>query len=1121
MLGQGGASVVWRVQDQALGILVALKILRNQGSRFNTRLEREAVLASRVVHPNVIPLHDVGTTPDNYPFLAFALASDGSMLDLAAVPPRWPELMRLIIELLRSLAALHARGILHLDVKLSNLLLHRSSPRRRSLWLADLGVARARWGDEEDSNKVVGTVSYMAPERLTGQFHLWCPSTDLFSVGAVVYRLLCGSLPYPARDPTQALSQRQRPPSRLKIRSGYSVPPGLDNVVLPMLEPQYNGRFDLSADVIRALEALPGLAPDETSSRQSAPPVIRRRPLSIPQVPRWHRPDAVPPPERLFHVHLPRRVPQTPALLMHREIPLIGRQAEFDRLWAIARRVIGSGRPQLVEISGPWGAGRSRLVREFTQVVEQTGFSEGVRLDYSVAEGPGFGLRGAWGRVAPVGSKRDHYLSEVATMLARDRGAPVSDCIADAQALCAWTAPEGGAPPPENRAAPRALLVEHLERRAWRGLSWLWLEDAHLADENDDCWAILEFVLQRDIPVMVMITSRADAVSPSLMELRARHHDTIERVELHPLSAEDSQNLVQVHLPLEASLSAQLARHAAGNPRTIRELLQHWVRSGQLVEKEDTERSVRLWTLSGSAPPMPRNRRAFARERLSSLGGDTELHRALLILALAGGGAPAQVAQRVAGEALDRLIVDGFVDVERGTLAPVPPELLDVVLEEHRGDRALRRQIHRALATSWRAEGDSPEVQGRIGRHLLAGGRPAEALRPLALALQGLRYTLPVPALIELAERTLRAIRDTAGSRHPGWIRANEALLNAQWRENLDPVVEPSKEDDARASRLDIDQHVRVTCAQIYRLPGGHPSAARLLDDVSHHRPRMSAPLRAVFFGTQALVRAQNLDLDGALAGIYESLACRPDPEAECRVRLLKARLLSLIDPMISWHEALRTVELARGHGLLRYEVLAWGLAADKFTVSGRANAAVAQLRSGIARLEAHGERRAAAEARLHLGTAYRAAGRLDEAAAVWRASIDAPVSWATVPLTAREMLAVLAAMRADPKGILALKPGPAVRLYTERASAWQLLISLAELLRGGSVEVSEHALLDAPLLGGDGIFLGRAIALTLQASGRARAAENADRTLQVACRDLSIDADATDMRGFEALLRR
>ena len=93
--------------------------------------------------------------------------------------------------------------------------------------------------------------------------------------------------------------------------------------------------------------------------------------------------------------------------------------------------------------------------------------------------------------------------------------------------------------------------------------------------------------------------------------------------------------------------------------------------------------------------------------------------------------------------------------------------------------------------------------------------------------------------------------------------------------------------------------------------------------------------------------------------------------------------------PMIAWNEAMRVVEMARDHGLLRFELLAWGLAGEDMVFLGRADEAIERQRSGVARLLAHGEGRAAAEARIHLGTTLRAAGRDRLAVQTWRAAMD------------------------------------------------------------------------------------------------------------------------------------
>ncbi len=605
LLGTGGASAVWRVQDEALGLLVAMKVLKSEGRRFHARLEREAVLSSKVVHPNLIALHDVGRTPDGKSYLAFALASDGSMLDFAPNPPDWSELKRLSIELLAALAALHAGGILHLDVKLSNLLLHRLPDGLQQLWLADLGVARA-FREEDEDKSVVGTVSYMAPERLTGQHHLWCPSTDLFAVGAVLFRLVTGRLPYPARDPAEGMSQRMSPPPRMDVRPGLRVPDGLDAVILATLQPDPRGRFDLAADMIRALEALPDIGQQDRLNAAG-------RPIEQPgrRVPTWYRPAPWPVPEQLHRPHAPRRIPQAPSLLAHREIRLVGRDSEMDRLWRAARAAMRTRRPVLLELTGPRGVGRSRLVDDFLSALEQAGLGEGVPMDFGAAQGPQSGLRGAWRRIFPPGSKREPFISEIAGTLARDRGSTVGACLPDAELLARFISPAPEDPPLWNRSALRAMLVEHLQRRAWRGLCWLRVDDAHLAGENDDVWPIVDQIMALGAPVLVIMSTRSDHLSPSLLELRALHHRAARTVEVGPLDPDQTVELVEAHLPLDAGLATAVAKHGRGLPRSIHDLLIWWISSAKLVEQDAGGRGGRRWSLLDRATALPADAHAL------------------------------------------------------------------------------------------------------------------------------------------------------------------------------------------------------------------------------------------------------------------------------------------------------------------------------------------------------------------------------------------------------------------------------------------------------------------------------------------------------------------------------
>jgi hypothetical protein len=1118
-LGAGGAASVWRVQDEALGVLVALKVLKKASNRMHARLEREAVLASRVVHPNVIALHDVGLTPDGRSYMAFPLASDGTMLDIAPRVPPWAELQALIVQLLQALAAMHARDILHLDVKLSNLLLHRTASGMRQLWLADLGVARALTGEDDDDKSVVGTVSYMASERLTGQHHLWCPATDLFAVGAVIFRLLTGRLPFPSKDPGEGMQQRMDPPKALPVRPWIGVPERLGEVVLPMLQFDPRSRYDLATDAIRAFQslgppkggtgtpppALASLLPTptlEVTVRASANPAGRPHTRPANGVPVWYRPPVAAAPSKLDRGVRHRRVPQAPALMLHREIELVGRESEFELMWRAARTAMRTRRPLMVEIKGQKGVGRTRLVEDFTRTMEELGLGEGVRMVQGLASGPTTGLRGAWRRITPPGSPHNHFVREIATLLARDRAVRWEDCLQDATSLASWLDPQPDTRPTWNRSTIRGMLVEHLERRTWRGLSWLWIEDADLAGENEDCWPIIDQILARGAPILVLVTTRTDRITPSLMEIRARHHRSVRSVSLAPLPPDKTLQLVQAHLPLAPELSAEAARHGRGIPKAIRNLMAWWIRTGMLREESEPLQG-RQWSLAPNAPAPPEDALDFARARVARITDPARI-RALRLLSLSGPGTPETVFSAVAGEALDHLVVDGLVDLSRGGPSLDMPELAKATLEKLTDDKT-RTALHMALAKAWSTEGDDPRVAASVGAHLFAAGQHADALGPLDAALRGLHQTLPVPEVRTLAEMTLAAATSSGAEGGRAWVHAAMVLADAAWRQGSE---DRARTLDAALAQTELRPGARVqaACAAARRRGPTDPNLLSELEPLKGHMAEIVSHRRAELLTTLAQARSWALDPEGALADLHEAMASSPRPSTACRARLLRARLLSTTDPMVGWYEALRTVEVARDHGLLRYEVLAWGLVGESMVMLGRSQEAIERLRSGVARLLAHGETRASTEVRLHLGIVLRAAGRLPDAHKALLGAMDGrPPPFGTLSLGPRAQTAVLAALDSDPDTIWDYAPTGST--WPAADAAWALLLPLASLLEEELPEDSDLAIIErAPALGAEGLFLARALAELYRTNGRRDLAVQLERTLAAACQRLGID---------------
>ncbi len=1107
LLGRGGASEVWRVQDTKLGLLVALKVLRSEGARLAGKLEREASVSASVVHPNVIALHDMGRTPDGKPYLAFALASEGSLLDHAARPPRWPLLKDLTIGLLDALGALHARGLLHLDVKLSNLLVHRIGARARALWLADLGVARARWSEDEDEGMVLGTVGYMAPERLTGQHQLWGPPTDLFSVGAVLYRLLTGDLPFPAKDPVEALAARQRPPGQVPVREGLVVPAELEDIVLAMLQPDRRSRFDLAADVARAIEALPspdrgpvlgspGVAnpprlallaemgedslvnwppADLTQPRRKARP-MRARGLGIV----WRKPEPLRPPRRRPRPYFPRRVPQDPRLVVHREIPVVGRDHELDLLWRAARAVLRHRQPVLVTIRGDRGMGRTRIVDELTRTMERAGMAQGVKLEFAGRNGPSQGLEGAMRRLLPPLPDRRAHRSDIARTLSRLRELPPAACRHDAAALADWVAPAGGAPPPE-RAIARSFLVEYLAANAWRGLTWLWLDDLHLAGESDDAWALIDMIFARPSPTLVLCGVLDDAASRlslrPLRRLESRHRNRTQRITLGPLGEADAHRLVRAHLPMEADLAQDLVACAQGHPRYLHELIVHQVRQGALVPGPPDELSGNpIWHRAPDAPPLPATREAFAHQRLeAAVGSDPDLRFALLAVRLAGTGAPERVVARVTGDRLDRLITMGLVRVEQGGLHIDSPQLKQAISQIERPSE-LDHTIHENLAAAWAEELDDPLADARSGLHLALAGQHAEALPRLRSALRALQGSLRPLPLSRVALRTMELAADAGPSGRDAWVEAGLVRSEALWTLGL---AHEALELDQTLSFEDLGPNfaVRAACLHALHLGATDEGVAVALERLERVAPQLDdvpAEVRAGYHATRAALLARQGAVQPALAEVEVALASDPDPPTRARALLLRADMLAATDADAAERSARDAQELARLNGLLKAEIESWEILGAIAAREGRHAAAADELEAGIVRLRRVGERSAAGHLLATLGTLRRDAGNLTAARSAWsEALVLEATGQERFARRARLGLALIAAVERDAHRIRLLADAASGAIDTGEVRTWRLLRALVTLLDGAELaELPLQDLDDAVADGPEGLLL-------------------------------------------------
>lgn len=205
-VGRGGMGEVYRGFEDPLDREVAIKVLpRELADRpeFVERFRSEAVAAAQVTHPNVVPIYSVGQDAGRH-YFAMQFVAGESLAERLHRRGRLPldEALDLASQILQGLAAAHARGVIHRDLKPGNILIERETNR---VLLVDFGLSRrlAARGQCLDQDLFLGTVEYLAPEQIRGE-----PAdvrSDLYAFGAVLYQMVSGRAPRRSESPTGAL----------------------------------------------------------------------------------------------------------------------------------------------------------------------------------------------------------------------------------------------------------------------------------------------------------------------------------------------------------------------------------------------------------------------------------------------------------------------------------------------------------------------------------------------------------------------------------------------------------------------------------------------------------------------------------------------------------------------------------------------------------------------------------------------------------------------------------------------------------------------------------------------------------------------------------------------------
>ena len=307
-LGTGGMANVYLAEDEVLGRRVAIKILddRHAGDdQFVERFRREAKNAASLSHPNIVSIYDRGEAEGTY-YIAMEYLDGRSLKEL--IVARGPAPVNVAIDYARQILAAirfaHRHGIVHRDIKPHNVLVDAEG----RLKVTDFGIARAGASQMTEAGSIIGTAQYLSPEQAKG-----APvnqTSDLYSVGVVLYELLTGVVPFSGDTPVEIAMKHLSSAPEAPSQKRAEIPRDLDLVILRALakDPadRYQNAEEMDADLARVARG----AAVSPATEEAATAIISRPPSTAVTAITQARPrEAVPyaPPAAYYDYDEPRR----------------------------------------------------------------------------------------------------------------------------------------------------------------------------------------------------------------------------------------------------------------------------------------------------------------------------------------------------------------------------------------------------------------------------------------------------------------------------------------------------------------------------------------------------------------------------------------------------------------------------------------------------------------------------------------------------------------------------------------------------------------------------------------------------------------------------------------------
>jgi serine/threonine protein kinase/predicted transposase YbfD/YdcC len=280
-IGEGGMATVYKAYQASLDRYVAIKVLPPlyaEEPGFSERFEREAKAIANLNHPNILPVHDSGQEGE-YSYIVMRYIKEARTLkEMMKAPLNLSQAANLIAQIAAALDYAHRRGVVHRDVKPSNVLMDGD-------WalLTDFGLAKmmAESVKLTGTGVGIGTPAYMSPEQ--GEGKAVDHRTDIYALGTILFEMLTGRLPYEAETPVAIVFKRASEPLPLPRNVNPDIPDSVEQVILKALAHKPDDRFTSTSEMMTALkkamseageitEALPGVMEPHMVGKQPTAP---------------------------------------------------------------------------------------------------------------------------------------------------------------------------------------------------------------------------------------------------------------------------------------------------------------------------------------------------------------------------------------------------------------------------------------------------------------------------------------------------------------------------------------------------------------------------------------------------------------------------------------------------------------------------------------------------------------------------------------------------------------------------------------------------------------------------------------------------------------------------------